>query len=75
MSEFKKFRKKNLVEIRPYVEGEDLSKLSSKNVGHKPTVGDMIVRDPEKPSDQWLITAEYFAANYEPVRLLKNPFS
>ena len=29
-----------------------------------PKVGDMIARNPVHPDDQWIVAADYFAANY-----------
>lgn len=51
-------------DIRPYVEGEDLSHLTTA-LKDKPVVGGKIARNPKDPSDQWYITPESFKQNYE----------
>lgn len=69
--EFKKFRRKSISEMRPYIDGETLdSKVSiseaDRNNG-SPKVGDMIARNPKNHSDQWLVAKEYFEENLEPI--------
>lgn len=68
-TKFKQYRKKNLAELRPYEEGEDMSDVSialeDKNAG-SPKVGDMIARNPNNHNDQWLISQAYFEKNFEP---------
>jgi hypothetical protein len=65
------YRKKQLSEMRPYVQGETLSSDVSISEGDRkdgsPKVGDFIARNPLKPEDQWLVSAEYAAANFEPL--------
>jgi hypothetical protein len=71
---FKQFRRSQIAELRPYVPGEDLSALvppvsisgPDKEAG-SPKPGDMIARNPANHDDQWLVTAKYFADNFEPV--------
>lgn len=70
MSEFKKYRRKQIAELRPYVQGEDLTEkvsvsLEDHNAG-SPKEGDMIARNPKNHNDQWLVAAQYFADNFEP---------
>jgi hypothetical protein len=70
MSEFKQYRRTQIAELRPYVEGENLHHVSisyeDKKAG-SPKVGDMIARDPKNHDDQWLVGAQYFAENFEPM--------
>ena len=69
-SEFQKYRRTNIAEMRPYVEGEQLDRRVSiseadwENGSPKP--GDMIARNPANHADQWLVAADYFEANFEP---------
>ena len=67
---FEKYRRTNIAEIRPYVEGEVLPESVSISPADRangsPKLGDMIARNPESHEDQWLIAADYFAANFEP---------
>jgi hypothetical protein len=51
------------------VEGEDLAGVSVSAEDRKagsPRAGDMIARNPKNHADQWLISAAYFAENFEP---------
>jgi hypothetical protein len=67
---FQQYRKKQISEARPYVAGEDMTGITISDVqasAGSPTAGDMIARDPSNHADQWLIAADYFAANFEPV--------
>lgn len=69
MNEFKKYRRTNIAEMRPYQEGETLDSRVSisqadKNNG-SPKVGDMIARNPQNHEDQWLVAKAYYEANFE----------
>jgi hypothetical protein len=70
MSAFKQYRRKQIAELRPYVAGEPLDGVSisapDKEAG-SPKKGDMIARNPKNHADQWLVAAQYFADNFEPV--------
>lgn len=71
MSEFKQYRRKQIAELRPYTAGETLTNCvsisqSDKDAG-SPKAGDMIARNPKNHDDQWLVAAQYFADNFEPV--------
>ena len=67
--EFRKYRRTQLAEMRPYVLGEPVAHVSIStadlNAG-SPRPGDMIARNPENHVDTWLVAADYFAKNYEP---------
>ena len=69
MSAFKNYRRSQIANLRPYVEGEDLSDRVSISAADmeagSPKVGDMIARNPANHADQWLVAAAYFAANFE----------
>ena len=71
MSEFKQFRRKQIAELRPSQEGEQLSERVSISQADKdagsPKVGDMIARNPKNHDDQWLVAKQYFEDNFEPV--------
>lgn len=73
MSEYKQYKRRQVkfTEIRPYVDGEvlpsNVSISETDRLNGSPRVGDMIARNPLDNSDQWLISAAYFADNYEPV--------
>jgi hypothetical protein len=71
MSEFKKYRRKSVSEMRDYEEGEMLnSKVSISDADLKagsPKLGDMIARNPKNHEDQWLVAKAYFEDNLEPI--------
>lgn len=75
MSEFKQYRRKQIAELRPYVPGESLNDYDCPHVSisvpdldaGSPKAGDMIARNPKNHADQWLVAAQYFADNFEPV--------
>ena len=71
MSEFKQYRRREMAELRPYVEGERMTgiAISPQDKEHgSPKPGDMIARNPKNHMDQWLVAAEYFADNFEPLK-------
>ena len=76
---FKRYRRSQIAELRPYVAGEDLDAIDvGPDVPHivvsisapdreagSPKPGDMIARNPKNHADQWLVAAKYFADNFE----------
>lgn len=68
MSDFKEYRRKQIAELRPYIEGENLNGVSisqpDKEAG-SPKFGDMIARNPKNHADQWLVAEQYFKDNFE----------
>jgi len=67
---FKKYRRKQIAELRPYVSGEDLLGISIAEIdiaAGSPKMGDMIARNPQNHNDQWLVSAKYFENNFEEV--------
>jgi len=64
------FRKKGSLEIEPWKPGQDMARVSVSPSDHdngSPKAGDMIATNPKNADDKWLINAQYFAENYEPV--------
>jgi len=71
LSEFKQYRRREMAELRPYVEGERMTgiAISPQDQEHgSPKPGDMIARNPKNHLDKWLVAAEYFADNFEPLK-------
>ena len=70
MDNFKQYRRSNVSELRPYVQGEDIKDVSISsedlNAG-SPKVGDMIARNPKNHKDQWLVAQKYFEDNFEEI--------
>lgn len=77
MNEFKQYKRKAIAELRPATEAEcaNANTLITSGVSISPAdlnngspkLGDMIARNPENHNDQWLVAADYFAANFEPL--------
>jgi hypothetical protein len=65
MSEFKKYRKAAIAEMRPYIPGEDLTSISVSKED-SPEEGGMIARNPKNHADQWYVAKAFFADNYVP---------
>ena len=69
--EFKQYRRTQIAEMRQYVPGEVLSSRVSISAPDReagsPKEGDMIARNPANHDDQWLVSAAYFAANFEAI--------
>ena len=67
---FTQYRRKQIAELRPYVAGESMDGVSisgpDKEAG-SPKAGDMIARNPKNHHDKWLVAAQYFADNFEPI--------
>lgn len=71
---FTQYRRSQIAELRPYVPGEDMTRVSVSapdTEAGSPKLGDMIARNPANHDDVWLVAADYFAANFEP--LASNP--
>jgi hypothetical protein len=68
-SNWQQYKRKGLSEMRPYVEGEDLTRVSISAADRdngSPKIGDMIARNPVNHDDQWLVAKKYFEDNLEP---------
>lgn len=81
MSEFKKFKRSAVAEMRPvtdediqyfysqdqtlFVDGNKVSISNNDLVAGSPVLGDMIARNPADHTDKWLVAAEYFSNNFE----------
>lgn len=65
---FKRYRRKAIADLRPYVPGEDMTGISVSEVDRaagSPKAGDMIARNPLNEDDKWLVAKDYFAVNFE----------
>lgn len=68
MSEFTKYRRSQVAELRPWRAGDDMTHVSVSapdRAAGSPKPGDMIARNPKNHADQWLVAAQYFADNFE----------
>jgi ribosomal protein L19 len=70
-TDFKEYQRKQIAELRAYQPGERLSDRVSISEADReagsPKEGDMIARNPADHEDQWLVSKEYFEANFEPI--------
>ena len=68
-TKFKKYRRSQISELRPYIEGEILAtdiSISQVDIDNgSPKIGDMIARNPKNHIDQWLIAKKYFKDNFK----------
>lgn len=64
------FRRTQIAEMTPWAPGFDMHGVSvsapDKEAG-SPKAGDMIARNPKNHNDKWLVAAQYFADNFEPL--------
>ena len=68
---FKKYRRKGLSEMRPFVPGEDLTGVSvsdaDKALSEEEFNKGFIARNPVNHNDQWYVARAYFDKNLEEV--------
>ena len=69
--EFKKYKRIEILEMRPVTENEIAEGLdfniSVSNADFKngsPKIGDMIARNPKDHRDQWLVSEQFFKDNF-----------
>jgi hypothetical protein len=69
MSEWKQYYKATVVEMRPYVPGEDMTGISVSDFDKERGLraGSMIARNSADHADQWYINRDFFNTNYRPV--------
>lgn len=61
--QFKRYRRKGISELRPFVPGEDMTgiALSPEDVkAGSPKPGDWIARNPNNHDDKWIMSGQYF---------------
>ena len=64
MSKFRKYRRTNIAEMRPYILGEDLSEISVAEVDDPKNDMGMIARNPKNHKDQWYVARKYSEDNF-----------
>jgi hypothetical protein len=68
--DFIQYRRTQIAEMMPWAENVAMHEVSisapDKEAG-SPKAGDMIARNPKNHADKWLVAAQYFADNFEPV--------
>jgi hypothetical protein len=68
---WKQYKRKGLSEMRPYINGEDLTGVSVSDPDHPETDMGMIARNPKDHADQWYVARKYFEDNLEEVTAQK----
>ena len=67
---FMQYRRTQIAEMMPWDSTVDMARVSvsapDREAG-SPKAGDMIARNPANHDDQWLISAKYFADNFEAI--------
>jgi hypothetical protein len=72
---FTKYRRTQIAEMEPWSNGYDMMGVSisvADSQAGSPKPGDMIARNPKNHDDKWLVAAQYFADNFEPLEDGKN---
>lgn len=62
---WQKYKRKGLSEMRPYVLGEDLTKISVSGEDAPESDMGMVARNPDNYADQWYVARQYFEKNLE----------
>lgn len=68
--DFEQYRRKQIAELMPWSADADMAGVSVSEVDRdngSPKLGDMIARNPANHDDKWLVSAQYFADNFEAV--------
>jgi hypothetical protein len=66
-SEFAKYKRTNIAEMRYYIKGESLENISvSKEDNPEMDLG-MVARNPSNHKDQWYVARKYFEENFEAI--------
>jgi len=65
---FSQYRRTNIAEMRPYVHGEDLSRISVSKTDDPESDMGMVARNPQNHADQWYVARKYFDDNFEPLQ-------
>ena len=69
MNNFKQYRRIQIAEMADWEPGFDMTDVSVSKADQdagSPKTGDKIARNPENHDDKWLVSADYFAENFEP---------
>lgn len=68
--QYAKYRRSQIAELADWTPGFDMSGVSvsdsDKRAG-SPKLGDKIARNPVNHADRWLVAADYFLVNFEPI--------
>jgi hypothetical protein len=62
---WKRYRRTNIAEMRPYVLGEPLTGISVSEQDNPIEDMGMIARNPKNHDDKWYVARKYFEDNFE----------
>ena len=65
---FKEYRRKAIAELQEWTPEMDMTRVSISQADKEngsPKAGDMVARNPEDHTDQWLVAEDYFNKNFE----------
>ena len=68
--EYKQFRRSQIAELADWHPAFDIEGVSVSDADKKqgsPKYGDKIARNPANHADRWLVAADYFSVNFEPI--------
>ena len=68
MDNFRKYKRTNIAEMRPYILGEDLTGTSVAKTDSPSIDMGMIARNPKNHKDQWYVAKKYFEDNFEEIK-------
>jgi hypothetical protein len=69
--EYKRYRRTQIAEMADWHPGFDMTRVSVSDPDREagsPKEGDKIARNPANHDDRWLVSADYFAANFKPIQ-------
>jgi hypothetical protein len=67
---YKPYRRKQIAELADWEPGFNMAGVSvseADKAAGSPRAGDKIARNPANHADRWLVAADYFDANFEPM--------
>jgi hypothetical protein len=64
MDTFKKYTRTGVIELRPYLSGEDTELISIASTDYPEEDMGMVARNPDNHDDQWYVNKSYFEKNY-----------
>ena len=70
MTDFRPYRRTAIAKLAPWTPETDMSGVSVSEAdleAGSPKPGDMIARNPKNHDDKWLVAAQYFRDNFEPL--------
>jgi hypothetical protein len=73
---FHQYRRSAIAEMADWQPGFDMNNVSvseADKAAGSPKTGDKIARNPKNHADKWLVAAQYFTDNFEPIDIPPQP--